>query len=85
MAFHAAPGDRLRVRRGPFAEPFRHSDVVGAGILCEPNLIIDLGFDHGLTATSTQWQGIAGFTYLLPHGLWNKRQPAAKAIAKNAP
>ncbi len=50
----------------------------------KPNLIIDLGFDHGLTATSTQWQGIAGFTYLLPHGLWNKRQPAAKAIAKNA-
>lgn len=36
------------------------------------NLVLDAGFDHGLTGTSTQWEGFAGFTYLLPHRLWKK-------------
>jgi hypothetical protein len=44
----------------------------------KPNLIIDLGFEHGLTVTSTRWQGIAGFTYLLPHRLWKRAEPAAR-------
>ncbi len=35
------------------------------------NLVVDAGFDHGLTRTSTQWEGFAGFTYLLPHKLWH--------------
>ena len=35
-----------------------------------PNLVFDAAIDHGLTSTSTQWQGLAGFTYLLPHRLW---------------
>jgi hypothetical protein len=34
------------------------------------NLVVDAGFDHGLTSSSTQWEGFAGFTYLLPHRLW---------------
>jgi len=34
------------------------------------NLVLDAGFDHGLTKTSTRWQGFVGFTYLLPHRLW---------------
>jgi hypothetical protein len=38
------------------------------------NLVLDAGFDHGLTGTSTQWEGFAGFTYLLPHRLWGKKQ-----------
>ena len=38
-----------------------------------PNLVLDGGFDHGLTSTSTQWQAFAGFTYLLPHRLWPHR------------
>jgi hypothetical protein len=29
-----------------------------------------VGFDHGLTDTSTRWEAFAGFTYLLPHKLW---------------
>jgi hypothetical protein len=29
------------------------------------NLVLEAGFDHGLTGTSTQWEGFAGFTYLL--------------------
>lgn len=35
-----------------------------------PNLVIDGGFSHGFTTTSTRWQSFAGFTYLLPHRLW---------------
>ena len=40
-----------------------------------PNLVLDCGFDRGLTSTSTAWQGFAGFTYLLPHRLWNHKTP----------
>jgi hypothetical protein len=35
-----------------------------------PNIVIDGGFSHGFTSTSTRWQSFAGFTYLLPHRLW---------------
>ncbi len=38
-----------------------------------PNLVLDGGFSHGFTSTSTQWQSFAGFTYLLPHRLWPGR------------
>jgi len=31
------------------------------------NLVVDVGFEHGLTSTSTQWEVFGGFTYLLPH------------------
>ena len=41
-----------------------------ASYVLQPNLILDAGFDHGLTSTSTQWQTFAGFTYVLPHRLW---------------
>ena len=34
------------------------------------NLVLDAGFDYGLTSSSTHWQRFAGFTYLLPHRLW---------------
>ena len=39
----------------------------------KPNLIVDCGFNHGFTSSSTQWEGFAGFTYLLPHRLWKQR------------
>lgn len=35
-----------------------------------PHLVYDVGFDVGLTATSTHWQVFGGFTYLIPHKLW---------------
>lgn len=35
-----------------------------------PNLVVDGGFSHGFTSTSTRWQSFAGFTYVLPHRLW---------------
>ena len=45
-----------------------------------PNLILDAAFEHGLTSTSTQWQGSFGFTYLLPHRLWKDRHPVPVAV-----
>lgn len=44
--------------------------LFAAGYTLRPNLVFDAGFDHGLTSTSTSWEGLAGFTYLLPHRLW---------------
>jgi hypothetical protein len=38
--------------------------------LIRPNLVLDCGFSHGFTSTSTRWQAFTGFTYLLPHRLW---------------
>lgn len=34
-----------------------------------PNLVIDAAVSHGFRETSTHWQLLAGFTYLLPHRL----------------
>jgi hypothetical protein len=36
------------------------------------NLVIDAGFNFGLTNTSTRFEAFAGFTYLLPRRLWPK-------------
>jgi hypothetical protein len=53
------------------------SNAVGTlwalGYSARPNLVLDAGFDRGLTSTSTAWEGFAGFTYLLPHRLWPRR------------
>jgi hypothetical protein len=35
-----------------------------------PHLVYDVGFDVGLTTTSTHWEVFGGFTYLVPHKLW---------------
>ena len=43
-----------------------------------PNLVLDTDISHGLTSTSTQWQGGFGLTYLLPHRLWPDRHPVPK-------
>jgi hypothetical protein len=45
-----------------------------------PNLVFDADFGHGLTSTSTQWQGGFGLTYLLPHRLWPDRHPISKPV-----
>jgi hypothetical protein len=58
-----------------FTQPLTHSYAVGnlwsASYPVLKNLVIDAGFDHGLTGTSTDWEGFAGFTYLLPRRLWH--------------
>jgi hypothetical protein len=60
-----------------FTQPLTHSNAVGnlwcAAYSVRKNLVIDAGFDHGLTSTSTDWEGFAGFTYLLPHRLWRQK------------
>jgi Putative MetA-pathway of phenol degradation len=60
-----------------FTQPFINGNAVGnlwaVSYTVRPNLVIDAGFNHGLTSTSTQWVAVAGFTYLLPHRLWKKK------------
>jgi Putative MetA-pathway of phenol degradation len=52
----------------------QRSEAVGTlwalGYTVRPNLVLDGGFDRGITSTSTAWQGFVGFTYVLPHRLW---------------
>jgi len=59
-----------------FTQPFFRANAVGnlwsIAYPLRPNLVIDGGFNHGLTATSTHWEGFVGFTYLVPHRLWPK-------------
>jgi len=57
-----------------FSQPLLRSNA--AGFLFAPSytvnhgLVLDGGFNRGLTATSTRWEIFLGFTYLLPKRLW---------------
>lgn len=57
-----------------FTQPFLKGNAVGllwaVSYAPRKNLVLDAGFQHGLTSTSTQWEEFFGFTYLLPHRLW---------------
>jgi DNA-binding FrmR family transcriptional regulator len=57
-----------------FTQPFLRGHAVGSlwavSYAARKTLVFDAGFDHGLTGTSTRWEGFVGFTYLLPHRLW---------------
>jgi hypothetical protein len=57
-----------------FTQPLIRGNAVGSlWALSYPvrkNLIVDGGFDRGLTGTSTHWEAFSGFTYLLPKRLW---------------
>lgn len=57
-----------------FTQPFLNAHAVGnlwaVAYPVRRNLVLDCGFDHGLTHTSTRWEAFAGFTYLFPHRLW---------------
>ncbi len=56
-----------------FTQPFQNGHA--AGFLFGPtytprrNMVFDIGFNRGLTATSTRWEFFLGFTYLLPKKL----------------
>jgi len=60
-----------------FTQPLTNSNAVGnlwaASFSVRPNLVIDGGFQHGFTDTSTHWEVFAGFTYVLPYRLWKER------------
>jgi hypothetical protein len=64
-----------------FTQPLLRSNTIGnlwaVSYTARPNLVFDAGFDHGFNATSTRWEAFFGFTYLLPHRLWNARPPHA--------
>ena len=57
-----------------FTQPL--DDARAAGMLwavswsSNPHLVYDVGFDVGLTTTSTHYEVFGGFTYLIPHKLW---------------
>jgi hypothetical protein len=57
-----------------FTQPFLKSNAVGnlwaISYSARKKLVLDAGFNHGLTGTSTTWEAFVGFTYLLPHRLW---------------
>jgi hypothetical protein len=57
-----------------FTQPFLRSNTVGnlwaVSYTARKTLVFDVGFNRGLTDTSTRWEAFVGFTYLLPHRLW---------------
>ena len=57
-----------------FTQPFLKSNAVGnlwaVSYAARKTLVLDAGFNRGLTGTSTSWEAFVGFTYLLPHRLW---------------
>ncbi len=59
-----------------FTQPFLRGDAIGnlwaLNYNLRKNLVLDGGFDRGLTNTSTQWEIFVGFTYVLPHKLLGK-------------
>src|SRR5262249_23315485 len=54
-----------------FTQPFLRGHAVGnlwaVNYNARKNLVLDCGFNRGLTSTSTRWEVFAGFTYLLPY------------------
>jgi hypothetical protein len=60
-----------------FSQPFEKANTVGnlwaVSRALRKNLVVDAGFNRGLTKTSTRWEAFVGFTYLLPHRLWTGR------------
>jgi hypothetical protein len=56
-----------------FTQPFQNGHAAGflfgPTYTPHPNLVLDVGFNRGLTSTSTRWEFFMGFTYLLPKKL----------------
>ena len=56
-----------------FTQPFERGHAVGnlwaLSYAVRRNLVLDAGFNRGLTDTSTRWEAFLGFTYLLPKRL----------------
>ena len=57
-----------------FTQPFIRGNAIGnlwaLSYSANKDLVFDAGFDHGLTNTSTHWEILAGFTYLLPRRMF---------------
>ncbi len=59
-----------------FTQPFLRGNAVGnlwaLNYNLRRNLVLDGGFNRGLTRTSTRWEGFVGFTYLLPRSVFRR-------------
>jgi hypothetical protein len=57
-----------------FTQPFLLSNAVGnlwaVSYAARKTLVLDVGFNRGLTRTSTRWETFVGFSYLLPRRLY---------------
>ncbi len=81
------PNLQVAVEVYHFSQPLVHATAKGSHVAradlldglfalsytVRANLVLDGGFSHGFTSTSTRWQSFAGFTYLLPRRLWRAR------------
>ncbi|HEU5413884.1 MAG TPA: hypothetical protein VFW31_09015 [Candidatus Angelobacter sp.] len=54
----------------PFLKGHAAGFLTGPAYSVTPRLVLDIGFNRGLTSTSTRWEFFTGFTYLLPRKLW---------------
>ena len=56
-----------------FTQPFLRGNAVGSlwavSYAARKTLVLDAGFNRGLTGTSTRWEAFVGFTFLLSHRL----------------
>jgi hypothetical protein len=56
-----------------FTQPFLRGNAVGnlwaVSYAARKTLVLDAGFNRGLSGTSTRWEAFIGFTYLLPRRL----------------
>jgi hypothetical protein len=63
-----------------FSQPFLRSHALGnlwaVNYNARKTLVLDLALDHGFTTTSTRWEVLGGFTYLLPRELKLHRRSA---------
>jgi hypothetical protein len=59
-----------------FTQPFVRGHAVGnlwaVSYTARKTLVLDAGFNRGLTGTSTRWEAFVGFTYLFPHRLFGR-------------
>ena len=59
-----------------FNQPFIRGHAVGnlwaVSYTLRKTIVLDAGFNRGLTSTSTRWDAFAGFTYLLPHKFFGR-------------
>ena len=50
----------------PFLRSYAFGNLWAANYNANKDLVFDVAFDRGLSSTSTRWEILAGFTYLLP-------------------
>jgi hypothetical protein len=57
-----------------FSQPLMQGNTTGnlwaISYAVRGNLVLDGAFNRGLNATSTRWEGLFGFTYVLPQRMW---------------